>query len=379
MDAIRPNAEPLALEPMDVSSADDGAARPTGERAPAPAAGERELAMTAADPFLETAVREYQEGHIDPILWARASAQPGDDESLVIAAYLRARATALQVKKRDRRRERRARSANETQETRIRKVEPERRSDIPANEFAGVKLRGVQLTPKYTAAAAVALASVVAAVWFIASPPQSESIGPPSVSAVAPATRQPARASPIARTQPAVAKASGGTSEGDKGAELKATVQQLKDAGNWNVFVLYTAKWTRDEPNNAAAWNELSLGYTNLHQYDDALVAAMKAVALTPEEAPLWRNIGHLNLKLDRLPEAGSAFDKVLAASSEDADALCGAAMVARRLGRTKDADAIASRVKAADGGCRGLSDGESVTVVVTGNPATKPASSARR
>ncbi len=335
--------------------------------------------MTAADPLLAAAVKEYQEGHIDPILWARASAQPGDDESLVIAAYLRARATALQLKTRDRRRERRERRANAKQETGNREVAPEPRSEIPSTGFVGVKLRGVRLEPKYAAAAAAALASVVAAVWFLASPPQSESIGSPSASAVARVTKEPAPARPVASTQPAVASTSGGTSAADKVAEVKATVQQLKDAGNWNVFVLYASKWTRDEPNNAAAWNELSIGYTNLHQYDDALVAATKAVELSPDEAPLWRNVGHLNLKLDRLPEAGSAFDKVLAVNSDDPDALCGAAMVAHRLGRTKDADAIARRVKSANDSCQGLGDGESVTVGVRSVAASKPASSARR
>lgn len=336
--------------------------------------------MTAADPFLAAAVKEFQEGHIDPILWARASAQPGDDESLVIAAYLRARATALQLKTRDRRRERRERRANARQEARNRKVEPEPRSEIPPTGFVGVKLRGVRLEPKYAAAAAAAaLASVVAAVWFVASPPQSEAIGSPSASAVGRVTKEPAPARPAAGNQPAVASTSHGTSEADKVAEVKVTAQQLKDAGNWNVFVLYASKWTRDEPSNAAAWNELSIGYTNLHQYDDALVAATKAVELSPEETPLWRNVGHLNLKLDRLPEAGSAFDKVLAANSDDPDALCGAAMVAHRLGRTKDADAIARRVKSADGSCQGLGDGESVTVGVRSIAASKPASSARR
>ena len=169
MDAIQPKAGPLALEPMDVSTADGCAARPTADGVAALAAGERELPVTTSDEFLASAVKEYREGHIDPTLWARASAQSGDDKSLVIAAYLRARATALQLEKRDRRRERRASRANARQETRNRKVEPEPRSEIPSTGVAGVKLRGVQLKPKYAAAAA-ALASAVAAVWFIASP-----------------------------------------------------------------------------------------------------------------------------------------------------------------------------------------------------------------
>ena len=91
----------------------------------------------------------------------------------------------------------------------------------------------------------------------------------------------------------------------------------------------------------------------------------------------LWRNVGHLNLTLERLPEAESAFDRALAISDDDADALCGAALVALRSGR-KDADAMARRVKSPDA-CRGLSDGESVTVVARVAPAPKRASSVRR
>ena len=156
-------------------------------------------------------------------------------------------------------------------------------------------------------------------------------------------------------------------------------MQQLKDAGNWNVLVLYASKWTREEPNNATAWNELSIGYANLRQFNDALGAAEKAAGLSPQDARLWRNLGHLNVALERLPEAGSAFDRALALSADDADALCGAAVVAQRLGRTKDADAIARRAKAVDGGCPGTSDGESVAVAVRQGVARKPASSVGR
>jgi Flp pilus assembly protein TadD len=156
-------------------------------------------------------------------------------------------------------------------------------------------------------------------------------------------------------------------------------VQELKDAGNWNVLVLYASKWTRDEPGNVAAWKELSIGYANLRQFNDALVAATKAVELSPGEALLWRNIGHLNVTLEQLPEAESAFDRALAVSSDDADALCGAALFAYRQGRMKDAGAIARRVHPSDGSCPGVSAGESVAVVAGRAAATKPASSVRR
>jgi tetratricopeptide (TPR) repeat protein len=156
-------------------------------------------------------------------------------------------------------------------------------------------------------------------------------------------------------------------------------VRQLKDAGNWNVLVLYASEWTRKEPNNSAAWSELSVGYANLRQFNDALAAAERAVELSPQDALLWRNLGHLNLNLERLPEAGSAFDRALAVRSEDADALCGAALVAHRLGRTKDAEAMARRVNSAAGSCPGLSEGESVAVAAGRVGPRKPASPAGR
>ena len=88
-----------------------------------------------------------------------------------------------------------------------------------------------------------------------------------------------------------------------------------------------------------------------LHQLDDALSAATRAAELSPEDVALWRNVGHLNLALQRLPEAGGAFDRVLAVNSDDTDALCGSASVAHGLGRVKDAFAIAGRDQAADRG----------------------------
>jgi tetratricopeptide (TPR) repeat protein len=226
---------------------------------------------------------------------------------------------------------------------------------------------------------AATLASVVAVVWLIATPQQSKSVGQAGVSAAAPAAERLASASPGGNPQQVAAGASGAKSESDLVPSVESMVYQLKDAGNWNVLVLYAAKWTRDEPKNAAAWNELSNGYANLRQFNDALGAATKAAELSPADVRLWRNLGHLNVTLERLPEAGSAFDRALALSADDADALCGAAGVAHRLGRTKDADAMAQRAKAVDAGCPGASDGDSVAVAVGSGAARKSASSVGR
>jgi hypothetical protein len=238
--------------------------------------------MSSADEFLAAATKEYQEGHIEPNLWTRAVAQAGNDEELAIAAYLRARATALRLEKRDRRRERRASRAKSRRDAGDREDQPGPRPEIAPANAAGVRFQGLQLRSKYVAAAA--LASVVAVIWLIVSPQESGSSGAPTVSVVAPSSKGSAPASPLGRAKPVIGSASGDTSKSASGdtsksdsvAKLEATVQQLKDTGNWNVLVLYASKWTRDEPNNATAWNELSTGYANLRQYNDALIAAKR-------------------------------------------------------------------------------------------------------
>jgi tetratricopeptide (TPR) repeat protein len=374
MEAIHPQGAPLALEPLDDPSAG------------ASAAGQDELRMTAADEFLAAATKEYQEGHVDQTLWARALAQSGDDQFLVIAAYLRARATALQLQKRDRRVARRARRAklredakNRRQDTANPEAESEPHLEIPPAAAVEVLRRGMQLKPAHVAAAGAALASIVAAIWLIASPQRSESTAPQRASAAAPSTKGTSPAGLARGAQPVAGSPNGAADARDSPLTLDATVQQLKDAGNWNVLVLYASKWTRDEPDNATAWKELSIGYANLHQFDDAARAAARAAELSPGEALLWRNLGHLNVMLDRLPEAESAFDKALTVNADDSDALCGAALVAQGLGRTKEAEAIAKRVDPAYGRCPGLMDGESVAVVVRPVASAKPASKVRR
>ena len=414
MNAIHPPDRPLALEPMEVSTPDDDAVRRANDGSVAGAEGQTGLRTTAADEFLAAATKEHQEGHVDTVLWTRALAQSGADESLAIAADLRARATALRLQTRDRRVERRARRARSlqdktmqdattqdtatrdtttrdtttrdattrdttTRDTRTRKADAETYPENTAATVAGVRLGSALPKLKYAVMAAVALVSVVAVVQLMAPPQESGSARPPSVSVAAASAERSSPALPVESEQPIAGSANGGTNQDDARPSLEVRVQQLKDAGNWNVLVLYASEWTRKEPGNATAWTELSIGYANLRQFNDALGAAERAVALSPQDARLWRNLGHLNLDLERLPEAGSAFDRLLALSSEDADALCGAAMVAQRLGRTKDTDAIARRAKAADGGCPGLGDGESVAVVARKSAARQPASAVGR
>ncbi len=368
----------LALEPVGISTPGGDAARAAGNDSSADAKAQRNLRITTADEFLEKAAREYQEGRIDSALWRRAVDQCGNDASLAIAAYLRARATALHQKQ-DERSQRQARSAGPMRDASDRKVESEPPREIVSTKVADVRPRGVKPKLKYLAAAAAALAFLVAVVWLIASPRESASVRQPIVSPAAPSPDRSAPANPLGSEQARVMSTTDGANQGGPELTFETTVQQLKNDGQWNVLVLYAVEWTRKEPNNAAPWHELSVGYAKLRQLEDALNAATNAVQLSPGDSLLWRNLGHVNLAVERLPEAGIAFDRALAVSADDADALCGAALVAQRQGRLKDADAIAKRVKSGDAGCPRVSDGETAVVVVGGPTARKPGLSVGR
>ena len=352
-----PLGKAFSLEPVELSTPGGDAARAVSNESSANSKPKRDLGITTADEFLAAAADEYQRGRIDPALWRRVADQC-DDASLVIAAYLRARATALHQKQ-DEHLQKQTRRAGPARGATEQKVELEPRLEIVSTKVAGVRFPGVQPKVKYLAAVAAALVSVVVVVWLVASPWQSEPMAQPIVSAARPSLNRSAPPIPLGSEQALVKSASGGTDPGGQKPSLGTTVQQLKNEGKWNVLVLYASEWTRKDPNNAAAWYELSVGYANLRQLEEAFDSATKAVELSPGSALFWRNLGHINLAVDRLPEAGIAFDRALAMSSDDVDALCGAALVAQRQGRPKDADAIAKRVKFLEGSCPRVSDGD--------------------
>jgi len=189
--------------------------------------------------------------------------------------------------------------------------------------------------------------------------------------------------------------------------ELLAKIEQLRLAGNWQVFVLYATEWTRRDPENAAAWNDLSLGYRQLRQYDDAYDASKKAVTLAPGDPRFWRNLGDLdralslpeealraydeaaalddrdvhslvqagilNVHLGRLPEAKLALDKALAINPADSEALCLKAVVARPPNAGKDIVPASRRREPLAGSCREFAEREDGTVFASSLSVSKP------
>jgi tetratricopeptide (TPR) repeat protein len=353
-------------------------------------AGDVRGAVPTADRFAREAAQQYADGHIDQPLWDRAFAQAKGDLDAAVEGYLRARATALRLLDRQLRTEQRPRPAQPA--TSAPATAPSGApddaldDDTPAAVAARAQFVRKRLLGKYrnaliAAGVAVPLLAIGAYVLL------GRGATPESSAEARPAAAMPQR---TAAAVPSKAPAAPGAPAENKAVvnpEFMLKLQQFRDTGNWNMVVLYSVEWTRREPSNAAAWNELRAGYANLRQYDDALAAAKKAVELAPTEAPLWRHLGNAQLDLDdpaaalaafteavardaedtyslqqigllharqgRLPEAKSAFDLALAAKPGEAMTQCLKAGVAQ-LSATKDPHAAAMQVRAVDAKCHG-------------------------
>jgi len=404
MATISPAFRALALEPTEESvrgnGADDTAAGGAATSRPPEVAVSRETEAM----FLATATKEHESGWIDRPLWESVLAQSKGDESLAKSAYIRTRATILQLEKRGQATGAAAMRAGAARQSNPDPAAPHAGPPQRAGADAGAARRRSppsKLTPRTLALAVAALLVVlVVGVWLMMRGDGADGVSQPGVPAV---TGRPTRPSAATRTAPptpaTVAPAVDANSASIEEA-LPARIAKLRNVGNWNVMVLLASEWTRREPGNAQAWIQLSFGYAQLHQFGDAIEAATKATQLAQTDPAAWRNLGAVQLEADRraealpafeqaatldandvqtllrvgmlkaqlarLPEAKAAFDKVLAGNPDNVDAQCGLAFVARQQGLPKDADAITRNLQALGRQCQEWSAQGSVDTAVS-------------
>jgi tetratricopeptide (TPR) repeat protein len=385
--AVAGAASSAATDPMRASTA-------TGWEDPV-----RAPVATAADRFLTQAINEHAAGHIDRTLWARAVAHAGGDNALAKSVYLRSRATALRVTKRENKAARYARvveSLNNAPDSGFTRPAPGA-GTAPAASESGNAPRGIANRNRRRAmVVAGVFGSLIVVAGLVVALSEGDPVGN-DITAASPEHRLNifARATPPTK---APATTTTGTAAGNaSGEDFVAKVRVLEKEGNWNVVVLYAVEWTRKQPDNAGAWKELSQGYIKLGQYGEAQDAATRAVQLAPDDFLQWQNLGQINLaiqapaealkafhraavlndhdvvslvqagrlnaQLGRLPEAGTAFAKALAVSPQDVQALCGATLVAQREGRVKDAQAMTRQVSSLGERCSDPDGGASVRV----------------
>ena len=410
---MTPKISSLELMPLDQTVDAKPAVRPFRDTAPPPPAATENAAAQEApsvDKYLAAATSEYEQGEIDQPLWDRALAQANGDRESAVPHYLRARATALRVRKRDLRTEKRTRASHVTDNAPSGSAHPASTGRSKAGD-------GKRRSVKFNASYGIALVATCAAiVWGAMLLYVSLGRTAPQETAVAASVVPANRSEPSVRTDTsarAVKSASDSGAQKRPSAELIARIDELRLADNWNVLVLYATEWTRLEPGNAAAWNQLSLGYEKLRQYDDAYAAATKAVSLAPKEPLYWRNLGDLdrelnlpdealraygeasalndkdihslvqlgmlNLRLARMPEARLALDKALAANPDDPEVVCLKAVVARPPTAAKELPAAAKHLETFTGSCRDFAERKDPAVVANGSNATQSAAVPRK
>jgi tetratricopeptide (TPR) repeat protein len=332
-------------------------------------------ALAAEDPAMADALREYKNGNIDLPLWSRAIAQHEGDQPKAVAAYLQARATFLKLERR-----RRGTVSGLPGAAAAPAVRPKAWADED-EDIARAAQVPVHPWRKYAVMATPVVVALVVGGWWMWSTsnqdlPQARSAAASVAAPSAPAALVPPAPRPVRPTK-----------EEDPSAYFAGKIQELKSASNWNVMVLYASEWTRKQPGNANAWKELSIGYSNMRQYNDALEAGTKATQLAPTEPTVWRNlaqvsldlkdtegalkaferaatldpgdifsqlqVGALSAQLNLLPQARTAYEQVLAADPDNPDALCGTMAIAQKQGRGKDAEGMSRQLRGTDHKCR--------------------------
>jgi tetratricopeptide (TPR) repeat protein len=389
-------ASSAGMDPMHASTASAGAD-------PARASITR-----GADRFLTKAINEHAAGHIDRTLWARAVAHAGGDKALAKSVYVQSRATALRVTKRENKAARYARVVETLSNA------PDSGFTLPAPGAgtataatrSGIARRGIAKRNRRRAmVVAGVFASLVVVAGLVMALSESDPVRQNIVANPAPRFNAFVRSTPATQAIPATTHTGRAAGKNVSGEDFVGKVRALEKAGNWNVVVLYAVEWTRKQPGNADSWKELSQGYIRLRQYGEAHDAATKAVQLAPDDFLQWQNLGQINLALQlpvealenfhhaallndhdvislvqagilnaqfgHLSDAGTAFAKALAVSPQDVQALCGAASVAQREGRVKDAQAMTRQVTSLAERCSDLS-GASVRVAAGEAPRDK-------
>lgn len=337
--------------------------------------GQSKVAVADIDPHLAQATREHARGVVDPALWERAVSLASGDEAAAVGPYLRARATMLKLAQQ-------RRTSVRPAQPRPNAPEPEPESlpsEASTRSVTGLRSRAMLLAGACGVVMALALATWM---WLTPdAPPVAaapvKTVAKPQAPATAPVANVPSNTS----------------------ADFAAKIDELRNAGNWNVLVLHAAEWTRREPANAAAWAALGAGYAKLGQVDesfeaakravaldganpahlrrladtyveldrpaDALIHVEKLVALDERDVDALAQVGTLYLALGRLPDARNAFDRALSLDPSNRVSSCGAIEVARRQGRTKDAELSVRALKGSGYECGAAPVAQAVAVQV--------------
>ncbi|MBS0319138.1 MAG: tetratricopeptide repeat protein [Proteobacteria bacterium] len=284
------------------------------------------------DPHFVNAVSEYRNGVVDRMLWQKALAQNGGDAAAALPLYLRNRAIALRMLRRDSAGGA-ARSAPPAARSPARPPSQKAASEVLFNPPEAPRSASRMPLIAAVAGAVVVVAGVVG--YFMMSGGQGDASlnsAVPVKARAAPAPAAPVEAETKGKVDPAAV------------AQLRDKVAGLKAQRNWNVFTLYASEWTRLEPNNPVAWNQLSLGYQALHQWEDAIETAQKAATMAGTDGALWRDVGTILLQQNRYDAAREAFARAAEINGSDTVSLVRMGVIDVAYSRYADAKTVLDR-----------------------------------
>jgi tetratricopeptide (TPR) repeat protein len=102
-------------------------------------------------------------------------------------------------------------------------------------------------------------------------------------------------------------------------ADALDMIMPMLKAGKLTEAVPYLEALNKDEPNNAAVLYNLGLCYSELGQYDEAIIRLKRAVLLDPKHAHSWIGIGNAYHRLRKPAQALEAFTEALRLNPKDA------------------------------------------------------------
>jgi hypothetical protein len=97
----------------------------------------------------------------------------------------------------------------------------------------------------------------------------------------------------------------------------------LEATKDWKGLLAWCGKWTKREPRNTDAWNELGIAYNDLNRYNEAITAYRKAISIHPEAiaAFAWNELGLAYGRLERYNDAIKAYREAVRVDPEYAEA----------------------------------------------------------
>jgi len=86
----------------------------------------------------------------------------------------------------------------------------------------------------------------------------------------------------------------------------------LEESKSWQQRLDWGQRWTKSEPEDAMAWNNLGNAYHSLKRYSEAIDAYRQALRIDPEYANAWYNLGIAYDELERYSDAIDAYRQAL-------------------------------------------------------------------